>query len=76
MGDNRLKMETQINQLQAGNTSSIPVKEKLDAKFRATGFMIDATAFHFGNMHAETDLVHPFKFLYFSFIILTTMVMG
>jgi serine protease Do len=37
------KIETQLNQLQAGSSNSIPVKEKLDARFRATGFMIDAT---------------------------------
>ncbi len=37
------KIETQLNQLQAVGSNSIPVKEKLDARFRATGFMIDAS---------------------------------
>ncbi|MEQ1553827.1 MAG: serine protease [Ferruginibacter sp.] len=39
--DKTRKIETKLNQLQAG--TSISLKQPLDARFRATGFMIDAT---------------------------------
>ncbi len=45
--------------------------------FRIT-YMVDHTSFHFGDFHAESEngKVAPFEFLYFSFIILTTMGYG
>lgn len=38
------QLETKLNKLEAGSaTSKTPVKPRLDARFRATGFLIDAT---------------------------------
>lgn len=38
------QLETKLNKLEAGNASTkTPVKPRLDARFRATGFLIDAT---------------------------------
>lgn len=41
-------------------------------------YVLDHTSFHFGDFHAESEggKVVPFEFLYFSFIILTTMGYG
>jgi serine protease Do len=37
------KIETQLNQMQAGGNANVQGKTMIDARFRATGFIIDAT---------------------------------
>ena len=49
------QLETKLNKLEAGTTASkTPVKPRLDARFRATGFLIDASNnYNITNAHVE-----------------------
>ncbi len=54
------QIESKVNQLAAAsNTPITPVKPRLDAKFRATGFVIDATNnFIVTNAHVVKEALH------------------
>jgi hypothetical protein len=69
--------EVNIHRLQGAVAVYILFALIFSFAFRIT-YILDHTSFHFGDFHAESEggKVVPFEFLYFSFIILTTMGYG
>ncbi len=53
------KIETELNKMQAATGTMVPAKEMIDARFRATGFMIDATNNYIvTNAHVVKEAFH------------------
>jgi serine protease Do len=51
VGDKLKKLETKLDQVSASSRSQVAVKPKLEANFRATGFLIDVDGYIVTNAH-------------------------